>query len=94
MTFLGTTVAAVILPWRSKDVYDGSPIAKFKVPSWLGYLAMLLFLVGGLYFIYQSFGYGYTVLTGLSGADAVTWLMALLVAVLTVIKSSSGCFTT
>jgi amino acid transporter len=87
MTFLGTTVAAMILPWRSSDVYDGSPIAKFKVPSWLGYIGMLIFLVGGLYLIYQSFGYGYTVLTGLAGADAVTWAMALLVTVLTVINA-------
>lgn len=87
MTFLGTTVAAMVFPWRSKDIFEGSPIAKFKVPSWLGYLGLLAFLAGGLYLIYQSFGYGYTVLTGLSGADGVTWFMALLVSALTVINA-------
>jgi APA family basic amino acid/polyamine antiporter len=87
MTFLGTTVAAMIFPWRSKDVFEGSPIAKFNVPSWLAYLGLLAFLVGGLYLIYQSFSYGITVLTGLSGADAVTWFMALLVAALTVVNA-------
>jgi len=87
MTFLGTTVAAVILPWRAKDVFEGSPIAKFKVPSWLGWIGMLLFVAGGAYLIVTSFGYGYDVLTSLSGADAVTWFMALLVATLTVINA-------
>ncbi|MBK5108077.1 MAG: APC family permease, partial [Anaerolineales bacterium] len=87
MTFLGTTVAAVILPWRSKDVFEGSPIAKFKVPSWLGWIGMLLFAAGGVYLIVTSFGYGYDVLTSLAGAAAVTWFMALLVAALTVFNA-------
>ncbi len=31
VTFLGTVVAAAILPWRRKDIYASSPIAKFSV---------------------------------------------------------------
>jgi len=31
VTFLGTVIAAIILPWRRKDIYDASPIARFKV---------------------------------------------------------------
>src|ERR1700730_12312352 len=31
ITFLGTTIAAMILPWRRKDLYDSSPIAKYKI---------------------------------------------------------------
>jgi APA family basic amino acid/polyamine antiporter len=31
LTFLGTVVAAIILPWRRKDLYDASPIANYKV---------------------------------------------------------------
>ena len=31
LTFLATTVAAIILPWRRKDLYDASPIAAYKV---------------------------------------------------------------
>jgi APA family basic amino acid/polyamine antiporter len=31
LTFLATVVAAVILPWRRKDLYDASPIASWKV---------------------------------------------------------------
>src|SRR5258708_4683682 len=31
LTFLATVVAAVILPWRRKDLYDASPVARYKV---------------------------------------------------------------
>jgi len=31
LTFLGTVVAAIILPWRRKDLYDASPVARYKV---------------------------------------------------------------
>ncbi len=31
LTFFATVVAAIILPWRRKDLYDASPIAKWKV---------------------------------------------------------------
>ena len=31
LTFLATTIAAIILPWRRKDLYDASPIAAYKV---------------------------------------------------------------
>jgi len=89
VTFLGTTVAGIILPWKSKDVYDGSPIAKYKVPSWLSYVVMLLFVVGGVYLIYTSFSYGWTVFTNLSkvAPTPVTWLMVLVVGILTLVNA-------
>jgi basic amino acid/polyamine antiporter, APA family len=31
VTFVGSTVAAGILPWRKPDIYNASPIAKYKV---------------------------------------------------------------
>ena len=31
LTFLATVVAAIILPWRRKDLYEASPIARYKV---------------------------------------------------------------
>ena len=31
VTFLGSTVAAAILPWRKPEIYNASPIAKYKV---------------------------------------------------------------
>ena len=31
LTFFATCVAAIILPWRRKDLYDASPIASYKI---------------------------------------------------------------
>ena len=31
ITFLGTTIAAAILPWRKPEIYNASPIARYKV---------------------------------------------------------------
>src|SRR5205807_8566819 len=31
VTFLGTSIAAAILPWRKKSLYQNSAIAKYKV---------------------------------------------------------------
>jgi amino acid transporter len=89
VTFLGSTVAAIVLPWRQKDIYEGSPIAKFKVSSWLSWLVTAVFAVGVVYLIYISFNYGFTVITGLSaaGADTLTWLIVFFVALLTVVNA-------
>lgn len=89
VTFLGTTVAAIILPWRSRDVFEGSPISKFNMPGWLGWLVMAVFAAGVVYLVYSSFSYATTVLTNLSalGASGLTWLIVLVVAALTVINA-------
>jgi basic amino acid/polyamine antiporter, APA family len=31
ITFFGTSIAAIILPWRKKNLYENSPIARYKV---------------------------------------------------------------
>ena len=31
VTFFGTSIAATILPWWKKDLYESSPVARFKV---------------------------------------------------------------
>jgi basic amino acid/polyamine antiporter, APA family len=31
VTFFGTSIAATILPWWKKDIYESSPVARFKV---------------------------------------------------------------
>ncbi|MCJ7584101.1 MAG: amino acid permease [Anaerolineales bacterium] len=89
ITFLGSTIAGTIMPWRAKDVFDGSPIAKYKVPSWLGWLVTLLYAVFAIYLIYISFQYGWTILSGIGalGADWTTWFVVLVLAVLTVVNA-------
>ncbi len=88
VTFLGTTIAAIILPWRNKEVYDGSPIGKFKVPGWLGWLIMLVFAAGGIYLIFTSVKYMITVLTNMAGFDTLTILMVLVVSLLTLVNAA------
>ncbi len=89
VTFLGTTVAGVILPWRQKELYEGSPIAKYKAPNWLGWLVTLLYAVGAVYLIVTSARYAITVLGGLSsiGASLTTWIIVIFVAILTIINA-------
>jgi basic amino acid/polyamine antiporter, APA family len=31
VTFFGTSIAAIVLPWRKKSLYENSPIARYKV---------------------------------------------------------------
>jgi amino acid transporter len=87
VTFLGTTLAAIIMPWRLKDVYEGSPIAKYKVPSWLGWLFVVLFAGASVYLIYRSVSVGLNVLGGLGDLATLTQIMVILVAVLTVVNA-------
>jgi amino acid transporter len=44
VTFLGTTISAILLPYVKPDLYDASPIAKYKV------LGLPLITVAGLIF--------------------------------------------
>ena len=89
ITFFGTTIAGTIMPWRTKDVFEGSPIAKFKVPSWLAWIVTLAFAVAAVYIIYLSFNYGWTILSGVGtlAPNAMTWFVLILLAILTVINA-------
>ena len=90
VTFLGSTIAAVILPWRQKDIFESSPISKIRVPSWLAWIVTLLYIAGAAYLIYSSAKYGITVLSGLPaiGANALAWLIVILVALLSVVNAA------
>lgn len=69
VTFLGTTIAAIILPYTKKDLYEASPIAKYKI---LGIpmitVAGVIFAAFLLFLLYQwildpnaLYGIGYSV---------------------------------
>jgi APA family basic amino acid/polyamine antiporter len=89
ITFFGSTIAGTIMPWRAKDVFEGSPIAKFKVPSWLGWIVTLGYAAFAVYLIYVSFSYAWTVIGGIGalGADGLTWFVVLLLGVLTIVNA-------
>jgi len=91
VTFLGSAVAGTVLPWRQKDVFEGSPIAKFKVPAWLGWLVMLLYAAAAIYLVVIGFQYAFSVFGGLSQvpdlATPLTWIIVAIVALLTVFNA-------
>lgn len=54
ITFLGTTIAAIILPWRKPELYRNSPIAKYKIgPLPLITVAGVIFGAFLLFLLYQ-----------------------------------------
>jgi len=89
ITFLGSTIAGIIMPWKAKDIFDGSPIAKFKVPVWLGWIVMLLYTVFAVYLIKISFTYAWNIIGGIGalGPNWMTWLIVLLLGILTIVNA-------
>lgn len=90
ITFLGSTIAGIIMPWRAKEVYDGSPIAKYKVPAWLGWIVTIIFAGFSVYLIYISLKYGWSILSGIGALSpsATTWIVVILLSILTVINAA------
>jgi basic amino acid/polyamine antiporter, APA family len=89
ITFLGSTIAGTIMPWRAKDVFEGSPIAKYKVPTWVGWLVTLVFAVFTVYLIVISLQYAWTILSGIGGlgADGLTWFVVIVLGLLTLVNA-------
>src|SRR4030066_692278 len=89
ITFLGSTIAGIVMPWRAKDVFDGSPIAKYKVPAWLGWLVTAIYTLFSVYLIYLSFKDAWTILSGLGalGANGLTWFVVIILSLLTIINA-------
>jgi amino acid transporter len=90
ITFLGTTVAGTLMPWRTKDVFEGSPIAKFTVPLWLGWIVTVVFAVFSVYLIYLSFTDAWAIVSGIGalGPGGLTWLVVIVLTLLTLINAA------
>lgn len=57
LTFLATVVAAIILPWVRKDLYEASPIAKYKVA---GIPAIsVVGVITGLFLLYMLYQWSF-----------------------------------
>jgi basic amino acid/polyamine antiporter, APA family len=50
ITFLGSAIAALVLPWRRKEIYDASPIAKYRVMG-----IPLITFTAGLFIVFLVF---------------------------------------
>jgi amino acid transporter len=87
VTFLGTTLAAIILPWKQKDVFEGSPVAKYQMPGWLSWIVTVLYAAASVYLIYRMWGVGQEVMAGFAELAVLTKLMVILIAVLSVVNA-------
>ena len=89
ITFLGSTIAGIVMPWRAKDVFDGSPIAKYKVPAWLGWIITAIYTVFSIYLIYISVKDALAILSGLGAlsADGLTWFVVIILGLLTIVNA-------
>jgi amino acid transporter len=89
ITFFGSTIAGTVLPWRAKDVFDGSPISKFKVPSWVAWIITVLFAAMAIYLIYISFTYALTIISGIGALspDGLTWFVVIALGLLTLVNA-------
>jgi len=89
VTFLGSTVAAIILPWRLKDVFEGSPISKIKMSTWLSWIVTILYGLSAIYLIVRSVRFGMGALGAAVGGLAWitlvgTWVLTIINAVMLV----------
>jgi amino acid transporter len=62
ITFLGSTVVAILLPWRQKRIYEGSPVARYKIAGvpliTVAGVIFLAFLVWNLWAWFTNAAYG------------------------------------
>lgn len=86
VTFFGTTLAGILLPWRQKDIFDGSPIARYIMPSWLSWLVTALFVVGAGYLVYLTYDYAGQVFAQWGDQTGLTQAIIALIALLSVLN--------
>jgi amino acid transporter len=82
VTFFGTAVAGIVFPWRQKPIYEGSPIAKFKAPAWLGWLVTAVYVVAAAWLVYHTYQVGMAMFAQWADQTLLTHLMMLVVLVL------------
>jgi len=88
ITFFGTALAAILLPWRQKSVFEGSPISKYKLPAWLSWVVTLAYAAAAVYLIYLMFGYSQEVFAQWGDQTGLTQVMIGVVAVLSVVNAA------
>ncbi|MFO7740733.1 MAG: amino acid permease [Anaerolineae bacterium] len=85
VTFFGSTVAAIVLPWRLKQVFEGAPISKFKVSSLVSWIVTVLYAAASIYLIVTSVRYGIGAFAEVAGT--LSWLSFIATWVLTVMNA-------
>jgi amino acid transporter len=84
VTFFGTTLAGIVLPWKQKEIFDGSPIARYVMPSWLSWLVTVLFVGAAGYLIWLTVNLGGQVFAVFGEQTLLTQAIIALLALLSV----------
>jgi amino acid transporter len=87
ITFLGTTLAAIMLPWRQKEIFEGSPIARYTLPSWVSWIIMALYTVTTGYLLYLMSDYAGQVYAQWADQTGLTQAMIVLITLLSVFNA-------
>ena len=86
VTFLGSTLAGILLPWRQKEIFDGSPIARYMMPSWLSGLVTALYVVTAGYLVYLTYNYAGQVFAQWGDQTGLTQVIIVIIALLSVVN--------
>lgn len=86
VTFLGTTLAAILFPWRQREIFTGSPISRYIMPSWLGGLVTVLYIATAGYLVYLTYDYAGQVFAQWGDQTGLTQAIILLIAALSVVN--------
>src|SRR3972149_11303430 len=86
ITFFGTALAGIVLPWRQKSIFEGSPVPRYTATSWVSWLVSLLYVVGAGYLIVRTYQLAQQVFAQWGDQTGLTQLMILVVAVLGVVN--------
>ncbi|GAC1332158.1 MAG: APC family permease [Chloroflexota bacterium] len=94
VTFLGSTIAAILMPWRQKDAYNGSPLARYQIGgipmvSLVG-TVFALFLVWSMYKWLSDSNYGLNNQTSLVFLGALYVGAMLVYAIARVLRRREG----
>ena len=77
ITYFGTTLAAIVLPWRRRDIYKASPIAKYEIPGIP--LVTISGLVFGGFLAYCGYKWFFTSAYGVNHTSSLRYMPALYV---------------
>jgi APA family basic amino acid/polyamine antiporter len=86
VTFLGSTLAGILLPWRQKEIFDGSPISRYIMPAWLSWLVTVLYVVTAGYLVYLTYDYAGQVFAQWGDQTGLTQAIIVLIVALSILN--------
>jgi basic amino acid/polyamine antiporter, APA family len=75
VTYLGTIVAASILPWRRRDIYQNSPVARFKLAGIP--LLTVTGVITGLFLLFNLYKWATDSTYGINNVQSAIYLLVL-----------------